>query len=173
MTTTAKVTSTRWAGLVCCQPITSCSSASFSAAKLQQNPSNCSLAGTAVGFAWLRQGQHQASCSTNHAVLQQLACSRLKPAACAQSVTQERSKTWLAHPRSARTKGVVHFLGGAFAGAAPQLLYNSFVELLADSGYTVIATPYKVTFQHDVCARQVRTGLFGLAGPLPYPCGDT
>jgi len=49
----------------------------------------------------------------------------------------------------------VHFLGGAFAGAAPQLLYNSFVELLADAGYTVVATPYKVTFQHDVCARQV------------------
>jgi hypothetical protein len=68
---------------------------------------------------------------------------------------QERTKTWLAHPRSARTKGVVHFLGGAFAGAAPQLLYNSFVELLADAGYTVIATPYKVTFRHDACARQV------------------
>jgi hypothetical protein len=68
---------------------------------------------------------------------------------------QERSKTWLAHPRSARTNGVVHFLGGAFAGAAPQLFYNSFIELLADSGYTVIATPYRVTFQHDVCARKV------------------
>lgn len=49
----------------------------------------------------------------------------------------------------------MHFLGGAFAGAAPQLLYNTFVELLADAGYTVISTPYKVTFQHDVCARQV------------------
>jgi hypothetical protein len=74
---------------------------------------------------------------------------------------QDRSKTWLAHPRSARTKGVVHFLGGAFAGAAPQLLYNSFVELLADAGYTVISTPYKVTFQHDKCARQVRRWLAG------------
>lgn len=50
---------------------------------------------------------------------------------------------------------MVHFLGGAFAGAAPQLFYNSFIELLADSGYTVIATPYRVTFQHDVCARKV------------------
>lgn len=29
---------------------------------------------------------------------------------------QERSKAWLTHPRSARTKGVIHFLGGAFAG---------------------------------------------------------
>ena len=60
---------------------------------------------------------------------------------------------------------MIHFLGGAFAGAAPQLLYNSFVELLADEGYTVISTPYKVTFQHDVCARQVCSGAGCLLGP--------
>jgi len=60
---------------------------------------------------------------------------------------QDGTKAWVAHPRAAQVKGVIHFLGGAFAGAAPQLLYNSFVELLADAGYTTIATPYAVTFR--------------------------
>jgi hypothetical protein len=55
---------------------------------------------------------------------------------------QEGTKAWVAHPRAARVSGVIHFLGGAFAGAAPQLLYNGFIELLADAGYTTIATPY-------------------------------
>eukprot|EP00878_Enallax_costatus_P040893 GHUV01047301.1.p1 GENE.GHUV01047301.1~~GHUV01047301.1.p1 ORF type:complete len:166 (+),score=30.66 GHUV01047301.1:136-633(+) len=66
------------------------------------------------------------------------------------------TKAWVAHPRAARVKGIIHFLGGAFAGAAPQILYNSFVEQLADAGYTTIATPYAVTFRHDQCAKQVR-----------------
>lgn len=56
--------------------------------------------------------------------------------------TQEGTKAWVAHPRAARVSGVIHFLGGAFAGAAPQLLYNGFIEQLADAGYTTIATPY-------------------------------
>jgi hypothetical protein len=57
-------------------------------------------------------------------------------------LSQEGTKAWVAHPRAARVNGVIHFLGGAFAGAAPQLLYNGFIELLADAGYTTIATPY-------------------------------
>ena len=59
-------------------------------------------------------------------------------------------------PSRSRPRGIVHFLGGAFAGAAPYLFYSSFIDRLADSGYTVVVTPYNVTFQHEICARNVR-----------------
>jgi hypothetical protein len=70
-------------------------------------------------------------------------------------LAQEGTKAWVAHPRAARVNGVIHFLGGAFAGAAPQLLYNGFIELLADAGYTTIATPYagelRLSIQYGPC----------------------
>lgn len=55
-----------------------------------------------------------------------------------------------------RSKGVVHFLGGAFAGAAPQVVYALLLDSLSAAGYTAIATPYAVTFRHDDCARAMR-----------------
>ena len=54
-----------------------------------------------------------------------------------------------------RPKGVVHFLGGAFAGAAPQLAYQFLINWIANAGYTVVATPYAVTFRHLDCAARV------------------
>ncbi|KXZ45823.1 hypothetical protein GPECTOR_50g617 [Gonium pectorale] len=56
-----------------------------------------------------------------------------------------------------RSKGLVHFLGGAFAGAAPQVAYGLLLDVVAAAGYTAIATPYAVTFRHDECARAVRS----------------
>lgn len=52
-------------------------------------------------------------------------------------------------------RGVVHFLGGAFAGAAPQLAYQALINWVAEAGYTVVATPYAVTFRHLDCATRV------------------
>ena len=54
-----------------------------------------------------------------------------------------------------RPRGIVHFIGGAFAGAAPQLLYPLLIELLTEAGYTVISTPFAVTFKHLECAQLV------------------
>ncbi|GIL85485.1 hypothetical protein Vretimale_13417 [Volvox reticuliferus] len=62
---------------------------------------------------------------------------------------------WVVAPRY-RSKGVVHFLGGAFAGAAPQVVYGFILDAVAAAGYTAVATPYAVTFRHDECARGVR-----------------
>ncbi|EFJ53275.1 hypothetical protein VOLCADRAFT_72563 [Volvox carteri f. nagariensis] len=62
---------------------------------------------------------------------------------------------WVVAPRY-RSKGIVHFLGGAFAGAAPQVVYSLILDSIAAAGYTAIATPYAVTFRHDECARRVR-----------------
>ena len=46
----------------------------------------------------------------------------------------------------------MHFLGGAFAGASPQLIYPLLLQMLAQAGYTVVSTPYAVTFKHLECA---------------------
>lgn len=80
-------------------------------------------------------------------------------------LTTELGDAWVSAPKvygtgprrqQQRVKGVVHFLGGAFAGAAPQVLYSHLLDLLSDAGYTVIATPYAVTFKHLDCADLVR-----------------
>jgi len=42
--------------------------------------------------------------------------------------------------------GVIHFLGGAFVGAAPHLTYRYLLESLAEAGYVVVATPYRLDF---------------------------
>ena len=54
------------------------------------------------------------------------------------------------HPRA-----VVHFLGGAFVAAAPQLSYRSLLEAIAEDGYVVIATPFVNTLDHRAIAHQV------------------
>lgn len=63
--------------------------------------------------------------------------------------------SWVTASRSRRPKAIVHFLGGAFAGAAPQLAYALLIQLLAEAGFLVVATPFKVTFFHAECAKAV------------------
>ena len=43
---------------------------------------------------------------------------------------------------------LVHFIGGAFVGAAPQLLYRKLLEELSARGAVVVATPYSTSFDH-------------------------
>jgi hypothetical protein len=62
---------------------------------------------------------------------------------------------FLPPPRSRPPKGIVHFVGGAFAGASPALGYGLLLSLLADGGYTVIATPFAVSFRHAEAAAKV------------------
>ena len=48
--------------------------------------------------------------------------------------------------------GVIHFLGGAFVGAAPHLTYRYMLEGLVDAGYIVVATPYHLDFDYvEIC----------------------
>ncbi|KAJ8602056.1 hypothetical protein CTAYLR_002776 [Chrysophaeum taylorii] len=52
----------------------------------------------------------------------------------------------------APSKKVVHFIGGAFVGAASQLTYRYLLEKIADRGFVVIATPYRLSFDYvSVC----------------------
>jgi len=45
-------------------------------------------------------------------------------------------------------RGVVHFIGGAFAGAAPHWTYRRLLNALAARGLWVIATPLATAFDH-------------------------
>ena len=49
----------------------------------------------------------------------------------------------------------VHFVGGAFVGAAPQLGYSLFLESLAKRGALIIATPYPTSFDHTNTADNI------------------
>lgn len=54
---------------------------------------------------------------------------------------------WVLYPES-EIKCLVHFVGGAFVGAAPQVAYRQLLELLASRGALVVATPYATGFDH-------------------------
>ena len=43
---------------------------------------------------------------------------------------------------------VIHFTGGAFVGAAPQLAYRPLLEALAARGALIITTPFATSFDH-------------------------
>ncbi|GAA0141649.1 hypothetical protein LIER_02748 [Lithospermum erythrorhizon] len=73
---------------------------------------------------------------------------------------------WVSKPRNAQHVAVVHFIGGIFVGAAPQLTYRLFLERLAENGILVIATPYasgfdyfsitdEVQLKYDRCLRSI------------------
>ena len=54
-----------------------------------------------------------------------------------------------------KAKGIIHFLGGAFAGAAPSTLYSRCIRTFTKAGYVVITNAYAVTFRHYICAREL------------------
>jgi len=62
---------------------------------------------------------------------------------------KEVEGAWVLYPPNNRPpEAVVHFLGGAFVGAAPQLSYRLFLEALSNRNVLVIATPYSINFDH-------------------------
>ncbi|KAL6841210.1 hypothetical protein ACP4OV_028983 [Aristida adscensionis] len=54
---------------------------------------------------------------------------------------------WVLRPKSMEPSFVVHFVGGIFVGAAPQITYRFFLERLADS--------HEVQFKFDRCLRNL------------------
>jgi Protein of unknown function (DUF1350) len=63
---------------------------------------------------------------------------------------QPVDSNWVLLPR--RPIAVIHFLGGAFVGAAPQFSYGKLLETIAARGYTIIATPFINTLDHKAIA---------------------
>ncbi len=54
-----------------------------------------------------------------------------------------------------RPRAIIHFLGGAFIAAAPNITYRWLLEELAYQDYLIIATPFVNTFDHWTIARDV------------------
>ncbi len=54
--------------------------------------------------------------------------------------------TWVLLP--AHPTAIIHFLGGAFIGGAPQTTYRRLLESLSEQGYAIIATPFETVVDH-------------------------
>jgi hypothetical protein len=80
---------------------------------------------------------------------------------------QEIYGNWVLVPP--RPVAIIHFLGGAFVAAAPQVTYRALLEYLAAEGYVIVATPFVNTFDHSTIAQRVMR-MSNLA--LDYLCTD-
>jgi hypothetical protein len=133
--------------------------------------------------ARLQQQQHQthrANKRARTAIAVVAAATTTQPSSPAVLWQHTSNGSWVASPRGSapprRPPGVVHLLGGAFAGAAPQVAYARLAEALASpprrrgsssgnnntnggGGFTVITTPYRLTFDHLRSAERVRRDL--------------
>ncbi|KAL9263205.1 hypothetical protein AKJ16_DCAP15204 [Drosera capensis] len=54
-----------------------------------------------------------------------------------------------------KPRGIIKFLGGAFIGAIPEVIYGFLIELLAREGFIILSVPYNVTFDHEQAAEDV------------------
>lgn len=82
-----------------------------------------------------------------------------------------------------KPSGVIHFLGGAFVGAAPHITYRYLLESLNAAGYVIVATPYRLDMDYlrscdEILAKfdAVAVDLAAEYGPLPviglgHSCG--
>jgi Protein of unknown function (DUF1350) len=79
--------------------------------------------------------------------------------------------------------GVIHFLGGAFVGAAPHITYRYLLDSLNAAGFIIVATPYRLDMDYlrscdEILSKfdAVAVGLASQYGPLPviglgHSCG--
>ncbi|GMH10817.1 hypothetical protein Nepgr_012658 [Nepenthes gracilis] len=63
---------------------------------------------------------------------------------------------WVLKPKQSKPNSIVHFIGGIFVGAAPQLTYRLFLERLCEKGILVVATPYASGFDYFLIADEVQ-----------------
>lgn len=68
-------------------------------------------------------------------------------------------------------RALIHFLGGAIVGAAPQISYRYLLEQLASKGYLVVATPYNLSFDHLATCDAVISRFERIAFPLARAYG--
>jgi len=65
-------------------------------------------------------------------------------------------------------KGIIHFLGGAFIGAAPQVTYKFLLESIAAQGYIIVATPFINTLDHGEIAKATLNSFEQVVDRLKY-----
>lgn len=59
-------------------------------------------------------------------------------------------------PEGRAPEAVVHFLGGAFVGAAPQLAYRPLLEALASRNVLIVTTPFSTSFDNLRTADEIQ-----------------
>ena len=81
-------------------------------------------------------------------------------------------------------RALVHFLGGAIVGAAPDITYRYILEKLAQNGFLIVSTPYTLSFDYittcdDIITRfeRIAPSLAKQYGPIPvigvgHSCGS-
>ena len=61
-------------------------------------------------------------------------------------------------PSVGQPRALVHFLGGAFIGAAPQAGYSQLLRQFSEAGFVCLATPYETQFDYlDICEKVLAT----------------
>jgi Protein of unknown function (DUF1350) len=65
--------------------------------------------------------------------------------------------------------GVVEFLGGALFGTLPTVCYRHFLQSLYQTGYTVIAVPFRFGFNHEAIAHSLLEERDQIRAELQYP----
>ena len=86
-------------------------------------------------------------------------------------------------PTDTAPLGVIHFLGGAFVGAAPHITYRYLLERLSEANYLVVATPFRLDMDYIRSCDAILTRFDSIGsklaqeyGPLPvvglgHSCG--
>ncbi len=84
------------------------------------------------------------------------------------------SSAVLPPPPGVPPRALIHFIGGAFVGASPSVLYRPLLNRLSDEGYIVVTTQYSLTFDHlSTCDNIIQSfesvapSLARQYGPLP------
>ncbi|MEM8675046.1 MAG: DUF1350 family protein [Cyanobacteria bacterium P01_G01_bin.67] len=66
------------------------------------------------------------------------------------------SRSWVAISELEEPLGVIEFIGGAALGTFPTIAYQHFLTTLWEHGYTVIAGPYPLGFNHKAIAESLK-----------------
>ncbi len=68
-----------------------------------------------------------------------------------------------------RPQALIHFLGGAFIGLAPHILYDSVLTDLARANYGILAPIYQTQSNHTLVAQRICHQLKSIQDRLGYP----
>jgi len=87
-------------------------------------------------------------------------------------------------PYATEPRALLHFLGGAIVGAAPDISYRYILEKLSSSGFLIVSTPFTLSFDYITTCDDIITKFERIApnlaqqyGPIPvvgvgHSCGS-
>jgi hypothetical protein len=82
---------------------------------------------------------------------------------------QAISHSWVAVSEKEVPLGVIEFIGGAGLGTFPTIAYRRFLNALVEAGYTVIAVPFPLKFNHQAVAAYLKEERDLIRTSLNYP----